>query len=155
MLETACGTPGYVAPEVLTATGYDKEVDLWSIGVITYILLCGFPPFYNEDVPALFEQILNADFDYPEEYWDSISDEAKDFINRLLVVDAEKRMTTQQALEHPWLQGKAKPVILNLQNSLSKFNSTRKNQLQSTNSQTDFLGSQGKSDSIPDFFGKK
>merc|ERR1712137_1088831 len=103
MMQTACGTPGYVAPEVLTADGYDKEVDLWSIGVITYILLCGFPPFYNEHLPILFEAIMQADYDYPEDYWDEISDTAKNFIDRLLVVDPQKRMTTAQALAHPWL----------------------------------------------------
>jgi len=107
LMQTACGTPGYVAPEVLTADGYDKEVDLWSIGVITYILLCGFPPFYNEHLPVLFEAIMKADYDYPEDYWDEISDTAKNFIDRLLVVDPEKRMTTKEALEHPWLHGKA------------------------------------------------
>merc|ERR1712063_96308 len=107
MMQTACGTPGYVAPEVLTADGYDKEVDLWSIGVITYILLCGFPPFYNEHLPILFESIMKADYDYPEDYWDEISDTAKNFIDRLLVVEPDKRMTTKQALEHPWLSGQA------------------------------------------------
>merc|ERR1712137_1132546 len=107
MMQTACGTPGYVAPEVLTADGYDKEVDLWSIGVITYILLCGFPPFYNEHLPVLFEAIMKADYDYPEDYWDEISDTAKNFIDRLLVVEPDKRMTTKQALEHPWLSGQA------------------------------------------------
>jgi len=96
-----------IAPEVLTADGYDKEVDLWSIGVITYILLCGFPPFYNEQLPLLFEAIMEADYDYPEDYWDEISDTAKNFIDRLLVVDPAKRMTTQQALAHPWLAGSA------------------------------------------------
>merc|ERR1711988_1100863 len=89
------------------ATGYGPEVDLWSIGVITYILLCGFPPFYNESLPMLFEQIMKAEFDSPPDYWDEISDSAKNFINRLLVVDPAKRMSTKQALEHPWLAGAA------------------------------------------------
>jgi calcium/calmodulin-dependent protein kinase I len=103
MMQTACGTPGYVAPEVLNATGYDKEVDMWSIGVITYILLCGFPPFYNDSLPELFEQIMKADYDFPEDYWKDVSEEAKDFIRRLLVVDPSKRMTGKDALKHPWL----------------------------------------------------
>jgi len=103
MMQTACGTPSYVAPEVLNASGYGKEVDMWSIGVITYILLCGFPPFYGDTVPEIFEQIMEANFDYPEEYWGSVSKEAKDFINRLLVVDSDKRLTAGDALRHPWL----------------------------------------------------
>jgi len=107
MMQTACGTPGYVAPEVLQAQGYGPEVDLWSIGVITYILLCGFPPFYHEELPELFEQIMSADFDFPEEYWDSVSNEAKDFIKKLLVVKPQDRMTVEQALKHPWIQGQA------------------------------------------------
>jgi len=99
MMQTACGTPSYVgmlsfcsvlvmflvilynilraAPEVLNATGYGKEVDMWSIGVITYILLCGFPPFYGDTVPEIFEQIMEANFDYPEEYWGSVTKEGK------------------------------------------------------------------------------
>jgi len=107
MMQTACGTPGYVAPEVLTAQGYDKEVDMWSIGVITYILLCGFPPFYNENLPELFEQILKAEYDFPEEYWKDISEGGKDFIRKLLVVDPSKRLTSKQALNHSWLAGNA------------------------------------------------
>lgn len=101
-MQTACGTPGYVAPEVLMAKGYGKEVDMWSSGVICYILydaspqlptrrpsivrlvavltvvarrLCGFPPFYHEKIPLLFESIMKADYDYPPEYWDHISDD--------------------------------------------------------------------------------
>ena len=96
-----------MAPEVLQAQGYGPEVDLWSIGVITYILLCGFPPFYHEELPELFEQIMSADFDFPEEYWDSVSNEAKDFIKKLLVVKPSDRMTVDQALSHPWLKGHA------------------------------------------------
>jgi len=105
MMQTACGTPSYVAPEVLNASGYGKEVDMWSIGVITYILLCGFPPFYGDTVPEIFEQIMEANFDYPDEYWGQVSKEAKDFINKLLVVDSEKRLTAAAALKHPWLAG--------------------------------------------------
>jgi len=105
MMQTACGTPSYVAPEVLNAAGYGNEVDMWSIGVITYILLCGFPPFYGDTVPEIFEQIMEANFDYPEEYWGQVSKEAKDFINKLLVVDSGKRLTAAAALKHPWLAG--------------------------------------------------
>jgi calcium/calmodulin-dependent protein kinase I len=107
MMQTACGTPGYVAPEILKTQGYDKEVDLWSIGVITYILLCGFPPFYNDNIAELFEQIMRADYDFPHEYWHSISKEAKDFVSKLLVAEPSERMTSQDALKHPWLNGKS------------------------------------------------
>jgi len=107
MMQTACGTPSYVAPEVLNASGYGKEVDMWSIGVITYILLCGFPPFYGDTVPEIFEQIMEANFDYPEEYWGSVTKEAKDFINKLLVVETTERMSASDALKHPWLLGAA------------------------------------------------
>jgi len=107
MMQTACGTPSYVAPEVLNASGYGKEVDMWSIGVITYILLCGFPPFYGETVPEIFEQIMDANFDYPEEYWSTVSKEAKDFINKLLVVETTDRMSASASLKHPWLAGSA------------------------------------------------
>jgi len=103
MMKTACGTPTYVAPEVLQATGYGPEVDMWSIGVITYILLCGFPPFYGDTIPEMFEQIMSGNFDYPEEYWDNISSNAKDFINKLLKVNPKERLSAEDALKHPWL----------------------------------------------------
>ncbi|EGC30333.1 myosin light chain kinase, partial [Dictyostelium purpureum] len=121
VMATACGTPSYVAPEVLNATGYDKEVDMWSIGVITYILLCGFPPFYGDTVPEIFEQIMEANFDYPEEYWGSISKPAKDFINKLLVVDVTKRLSAEDALTHPWLNNSAPNTIINTKDKMKEY----------------------------------
>ncbi|TNM91442.1 hypothetical protein fugu_019822, partial [Takifugu bimaculatus] len=76
VMSTACGTPGYVAPEVLAQKPYSKAVDCWSIGVIAYILLCGYPPFYDENDSKLFEQILKADYEFDAPYWDDISDSA-------------------------------------------------------------------------------
>uniref|UniRef100_A0A4W3IFA0 Calcium/calmodulin-dependent protein kinase 1Da n=1 Tax=Callorhinchus milii TaxID=7868 RepID=A0A4W3IFA0_CALMI len=74
VMSTACGTPGYVAPEVLAQKPYSKAVDCWSIGVISYILLCGYPPFYDENDSRLFEQILKAEYEFDSPYWDDISD---------------------------------------------------------------------------------
>jgi len=127
MMQTACGTPGYVAPEVLNATGYDKEVDMWSIGVITYILLCGFPPFYNDSLPELFEQIMKADYDFPEDYWKDISEDAKDFIRKLLVVDPKKRLSAKDALKHRWLAGNAPNKPLSTK-EMNKYVVVRKQQ---------------------------
>jgi len=130
MMQTACGTPYYVAPEVLSATGYGPEVDLWSVGVITYLILCGFPPFYGDSLPEVFEQIMKAEYDFPEPYWNDISKEAKDFIGRLLVVDPKKRYNSTQALEHVWIKKGGADVKLNMKAELTKYNSTRKLQSQ-------------------------
>lgn len=107
IMATACGTPGYVAPEVLAQKPYGKAVDVWSIGVIAYILLCGYPPFYDENDANLFAQILKGEFEFDSPYWDEISDSAKDFIRQLMCVDVEKRYTCKQALGHPWISGNA------------------------------------------------
>ena len=94
MMKTACGTPGYVAPEVLKNKGYNQPgaVDMWSAGVILYILLCGFPPFYEEELPALFDQILKGRYDFPSPWWDTISAGGKELVKALLTVDAKKRL---------------------------------------------------------------
>ncbi|KAM4749607.1 calcium/calmodulin-dependent protein kinase type 1D [Rhinophrynus dorsalis] len=105
VMSTACGTPGYVAPEVLAQKPYSKAVDCWSIGVIAYILLCGYPPFYDENDSKLFEQILKADYEFDSPYWDDISESAKDFIGHLMEKDPSKRYTCEQALRHPWIAG--------------------------------------------------
>ncbi|CAH1153600.1 unnamed protein product [Phaedon cochleariae] len=107
IMATACGTPGYVAPEVLAQKPYGKAVDVWSIGVISYILLCGYPPFYDENDANLFAQILKGEFEFDSPYWDEISDSAKDFIRHLMCVHVERRYTCRQALGHPWISGNA------------------------------------------------
>ncbi|KAH3757910.1 protein serine/threonine kinase [Pelomyxa schiedti] len=104
MVTTACGSPAYVAPEVLEGQGYGPLADMWSIGVISYILLCGYPPFYSDTLPDLLEKIQTCEYGMNEEDWRYISDEAKDFVTGLLV-PCESRMTAQQALIHPWLNG--------------------------------------------------
>jgi len=105
VMKTACGTPGYVAPEVLTAENYTPQVDLWSIGVIVYILLCGFPPFYGDNDNQMFKKIKAGQYKFLSPYWDPISADAKDFVAKLLVVDWRKRMDAATALKHKWLAG--------------------------------------------------
>ncbi|XP_051253164.1 serine/threonine-protein kinase DCLK1b [Dicentrarchus labrax] len=104
-LYTVCGTPTYVAPEIVAETGYGLKVDIWAAGVITYILLCGFPPFRGsgEDQEALFEQILRGLLDFPASYWDNVSDTAKALITGMLQVEVDQRYTAVQVLDHPWV----------------------------------------------------
>eukprot|EP01091_Cochliopodium_minus_P007030 TRINITY_DN16972_c1_g1_i1.p1 TRINITY_DN16972_c1_g1~~TRINITY_DN16972_c1_g1_i1.p1 ORF type:complete len:392 (+),score=138.66 TRINITY_DN16972_c1_g1_i1:35-1210(+) len=104
-LQTSCGSPGYVAPEVLTSESYDKSVDMWSIGVIIYILLCGYPPFYADNAPALFKKIMDVKYDFDDPSWDEVSEDAKDLIRHLLVKNPDERYTAQQCKEHPWILG--------------------------------------------------
>eukprot|EP00128_Syssomonas_multiformis_P016254 Colp12_sorted_trinity150504_noHs@10739 len=119
VLHTACGTPNYVAPEVLRQQGYGKPIDMWSIGVISYILLCGYPPFYDENDAVLFQKIMKGRFEFNAPYWNSISDSAKDLISKLLVVNPDERLTADQVLQHPWLrEDNARDI--NLSQSLSQ-----------------------------------
>lgn len=118
---TLCGTPSYVAPEILEDSRhrrYTRAVDIWSLGVVLYICLCGFPPFsdelYSKDNPyTLTQQIKTGRFDYPSPYWDSVGDPALDLIDRMLTVDVDKRYTIDDCLDHPWTTRKT----LNLNDS--------------------------------------
>lgn len=104
-LQSACGTPNYIAPEILLQEGYGKPIDMWAVGVILYILLCGFAPFYHEQDSKLYQLILKGKVEFPEEYWGDISDSAKDLILKMLVKSPNKRLTAKQALDHPWMKG--------------------------------------------------
>ncbi|KAL7063059.1 hypothetical protein AAHC03_01577 [Spirometra sp. Aus1] len=112
MLRTFCGTPTYLAPEVLLTAGcgvYTSSIDVWSLGVILYICLVGYPPFTDEREDfELQQQIIGGHFDFPERFWSGISDSAKDLIRQLLTVNPSNRISLKATLEHPWLSD---PVI--------------------------------------------
>ncbi|KAG4090790.1 Pkinase-domain-containing protein [Neocallimastix lanati (nom. inval.)] len=103
LLQTSCGTLTYAAPEILNNERYGKPVDLWATGVICYILLSGYPPFGGDSDYEIYNSVVNCIFKYFSPEWDEISDNAKDFINRLLTIDPLKRMSAKEALEHPWI----------------------------------------------------
>eukprot|EP00612_Vaucheria_litorea_P001493 CAMPEP_0171455420 /NCGR_PEP_ID=MMETSP0945-20130129/2321_1 /TAXON_ID=109269 /ORGANISM="Vaucheria litorea, Strain CCMP2940" /LENGTH=346 /DNA_ID=CAMNT_0011980655 /DNA_START=139 /DNA_END=1179 /DNA_ORIENTATION=- len=105
-VSTQCGTPAYVAPEILRNKPYGTSVDMWSIGVIIYILLGGYPPFHDEKQARLFRKIRAGSYKFHPEYWAGISSEAKDLISRLLTVDVNKRLTATGAVLHPWILSK-------------------------------------------------
>lgn len=112
LLMTTCGTPGYMAPEIIRRAGHGMSADMWSIGVLTFFLLSGCTPFESDGSAEEMDKILSGDFRFePEEYWRDISDLAKDFIRKLLVVDPSKRMTSVEALEHPWLAHLSNPTF--------------------------------------------
>uniref|UniRef100_A0A3P9BVT0 non-specific serine/threonine protein kinase n=1 Tax=Maylandia zebra TaxID=106582 RepID=A0A3P9BVT0_9CICH len=108
-LYTVCGTPTYVAPEIIAETGYGLKVDIWAAGVITYILLCGFPPFRSENniQEELFDQILRGKLEFPSPDWDTISLPAKMLISQMLQVNVDARFTAEEVLSHPWVTVRA------------------------------------------------
>jgi len=123
-MKTPCGTPTYVAPEVLFKNGYGSQVDMWSLGVILYVLLSGYPPFYGSTLPKLIMRIKRAEFDFNLPIFKSISQEAKDVISGLLKFDPKKRLTPDQLLCIPWVCGNAsKDTLPGTDELFSRFNS--------------------------------
>ncbi|XP_077059017.1 calcium/calmodulin-dependent protein kinase type IV [Siphateles boraxobius] len=128
-MKTVCGTPGYCAPEILRGNAYGPEVDMWSVGVILYILLCGFEPFFDpRGDQYMYSRILNCDYEFVSPWWDEVSLNAKDLVSKLIVLDPHKRLTVKQALEHPWVLGKAARFshMDTTQRKLQEFNARRK-----------------------------
>jgi calcium/calmodulin-dependent protein kinase I len=111
---TTCGTPGYVAPEILNKKPYDHRCDFWSLAVVLFIMLSGTPPFYHEDNFELFEIIKSGKYDFEAPAWKLISNEAKDLIKRLLITDPDKRITAEEIKNHPWINGEMKAPKKNL-----------------------------------------
>uniref|UniRef100_A0A671KKH2 calcium/calmodulin-dependent protein kinase n=1 Tax=Sinocyclocheilus anshuiensis TaxID=1608454 RepID=A0A671KKH2_9TELE len=124
------GTPGYLSPEVLRKEPYGKPVDMWACGVILYILLVGYPPFWDEDQHRLYQQIKAGAYDFPSPEWDTVTPEAKDLINKMLTINPAKRITAAEALKHPWIcQRSTVASMMHRQETvecLKKFNARRK-----------------------------
>ncbi|XP_051958325.1 calcium/calmodulin-dependent protein kinase (CaM kinase) II gamma 1 isoform X11 [Xyrauchen texanus] len=124
------GTPGYLSPEVLRKDPYGKPVDIWACGVILYILLVGYPPFWDEDQHKLYQQIKAGAYDFPSPEWDTVTPEAKNLINQMLTINPAKRITSEQALKHPWVcQRSTVASMMHRQETvecLRKFNARRK-----------------------------
>lgn len=140
ILSTMCGSPQYVAPEVLSIgdgkTEYSPAVDMWSMGVILFILLSGYSPFDDDNDAVLFEKIKKGCYDDDDPIWEGISAEAKDLVAKLLTVDGAKRLTAVQALQHPWIASFGGPaasdakqlqgVVNNMKTMAAKRDNTRK-----------------------------
>ncbi|XP_032869837.1 calcium/calmodulin-dependent protein kinase type II subunit beta isoform X17 [Amblyraja radiata] len=124
------GTPGYLSPEVLRKEAYGKPVDIWACGVILYILLVGYPPFWDEDQQKLYQQIKAGAYDFPSPEWDTVTPEAKNLINQMLTINPAKRITATEALKHPWVcQRSTVASMMHRQETvecLKKFNARRK-----------------------------
>ncbi|XP_016392195.1 calcium/calmodulin-dependent protein kinase type II subunit gamma isoform X11 [Sinocyclocheilus rhinocerous] len=124
------GTPGYLSPEVLRKDPYGKPVDIWACGVILYILLVGYPPFWDEDQHKLYQQIKAGAYDFPSPEWDTVTAEAKNLINQMLTINPAKRIMADQALKHPWVcQRSTVASMMHRQETvecLRKFNARRK-----------------------------
>ncbi|XP_061420925.1 calcium/calmodulin-dependent protein kinase type II delta chain isoform X20 [Lethenteron reissneri] len=124
------GTPGYLSPEVLRKDPYGKPVDMWACGVILYILLVGYPPFWDEDQHKLYQQIKAGAYDFPSPEWDTVTAEAKNLINQMLTINPAKRITAAEALKHPWIcQRSTVASCMHRQETvecLRKFNARRK-----------------------------
>jgi len=128
LLRTQCGTPAYVAPEVLFGEGYGPEVDMWGCGVIIFIILSGTTPFHADNNAELFEQIMNGEYHFHPSTWEGVSELAKDLVKQCLTVDPKKRITARDALKHKWFSEdlRGRMVRLETKERLTQWNLRRK-----------------------------
>lgn len=125
LLHGALGTPLFVAPEILKGEGYDCTCDMWSLGVVLYLVLCGYPPFPYNNPKELVRAIIHGRYSFPAPEWDHVSGDAKDALTRMMEVDPKRRITPADALRHPWFR--AAQSTTDLPNSkLKSFNARRK-----------------------------
>ena len=130
-LKTQCGTPFFVSPEIIRRLPYGTKSDMWSVGVILYILLGGYPPFIEDDNRILFRKICKSEFEFHQEYFDKVSNEAKDLISALLEVNPKKRLSAREALEDLWIRSDDEALVnkdltgINF-DKLKKYNAKRK-----------------------------
>jgi len=117
-LQTACGTPFYVAPDILLGAGYGPAVDMWASGILLYVLLSGRLPFAADSDAELFKLIIEGDLVWKSPQFDTVSAEGKDLISKLIVVDPEQRFSAKQALEHPWITNQAQSSNTQLHKSV-------------------------------------
>ena len=127
-LKTPCGTIGYTAPEIVRDMRYSKEVDMWALGCVLYILLCGFPPFFNDSIEELTRSVAQGEFKFLSPWWDEISPGAKHCVSKLLTVNPMQRYTVAQFLQDPW--------ILEFLNRSENLQAQAQTQVQKTQSQT-------------------
>ena len=102
-MHTVVGTPYYVAPEVLKGS-YDKSCDVWSLGIILYVFLCGYPPFEGDNNKEIFKNVLKSQLVFEDQDWATVSKEAKDLISKMLEKDPAKRISAEDCCKHPWFQ---------------------------------------------------
>jgi len=129
LMSMPCGTPGYVAPEILKRRKYHKEVDIWSLGVITYILLCGFPPFHDDgnNLKNLYKQIRAGKYSFPKKYWSNISKEAILLIKKMLQVKPRNRIFAGKILKDKWITETAPAIVQNLKGTTKNSTAFEKN----------------------------
>ncbi|KAF5096765.1 hypothetical protein D0Z00_002663 [Geotrichum galactomycetum] len=137
--KTPCGTVGYTAPEIVNDQRYSKSVDMWALGCVLYTILCGFPPFYDESIQALTEKVARGEFTFLSPWWDDISFEAKDLVNKLLTIDPKRRYNIHQFLAHPWIQ-KGYEQINAAQIAAGEVPATQPHNVSMENNNTAFAG---------------